>query len=259
MPSGPKKIIEEINQAKHSQQPVEQIQSVLVEIVVAQPSSIPWARGDLVHERHEQRAEEKPKWVRTVRHGCQKGLHASQRLLVEEFDQPHRRKHLRDPEDYELRSDPKDGRRRLWFPSLLLDQGGRNHGEGSREEADPDPLQGGDSYVIAGEFPGDWDEECLVERNQDDEDDVGDGLQWGWGDLKGGQLGVHGASLLDRESLELGEDGVEDDGAGKDRDHWEDHLHLLDFCHGAQSPWTLYFVGPVLGFDAGIFQEPKIM
>lgn len=126
------------------------------------------------------------------------------------------------------------------FSSLRFHQRGRNHGEGGGEEAGADSLERGDAGVLACDPAGDGDEESFVERDDEDENEVRDGLEGCWRDLEGGgETSVHGGSLLDGEGLELSKNCVEDDGAGEYGDDGDEDLHLLHLRYSAEPPWTL--------------------
>lgn len=86
----------------------------------------------------------------------------------------------------------------------MLDNCGGDHGESGNEEAGANALERGDSGVGVGEAAGEGDEGGLVERDEEDEDYVRDGLEGSRGDLERvGEECVHGGSLLDRECLKL--------------------------------------------------------
>lgn len=260
-PARPEEVVEEVEEAENRQQPVEEVEPVLVEIVVPQPPAAVARRRHLVHQRDQHRAQVEPEGVRAVGDGGQECLHPPEWLLVEELDQPDGREHLRQPEDEELRGDPEDGedlaRPNGGIAPLPLHEGGGDHGEGGEEEAKPNAAQGGDARLVAGEAAGEGDEEAVVEWDEEDEEEVRDGLKWGRGDGEGvGEVGVHGAALLDGEGLELGQDGVEDDGAGEDGDDWDEALDLLHLGHRAQPPRALLCFRLILRLDACLVQEP---
>lgn len=80
----------------------------------------------------------------------------------------------------------------------MFRDGGGDHGEGGGEEAEADAVERGDAGVVAGEFPGEGDEDGVVERDDEDEHHVWDGLQGSRWDFEGfGEVCVHGGSLLD--------------------------------------------------------------
>jgi hypothetical protein len=268
VPPRPEEVVEEVEEAERGEEPVEEIEPVLVEVIVGEPAAGSAAAGHPVHQRHEHRAEVEAEGVGAVGHGGEEGLHAGERLVVEELDEPHGGEHLRQPEHQELRPDPEDGQEaavghRGGAPGGL-DQRRGDHGEGDDEEAHADALERGDPRFDAGEAAHGRHEGGLVGRDERDEHEVGDGLQRGGGHVEGGgEARVHGAALLHREGLQLRQDGVEDDGAREDGHHAQQHLHLLHLRRRAQPPRALlpgrYPTGAVLRLHARLVQEPLIV
>lgn len=251
IPPRPKQIVEEVDEAQSCKHPIEQIQPILIQIVIAQPPRRP------VHDRHEHRADEEPERVGAVGDGRERSMHPSQRLLVEELDQPHRREHLRHPEYQELGRDPEDWQRSYGSgPPLPLHQRGGDHGEGGGEEAGPDAAEGADAGGVARESTGEGDEEGVVEGDDEDEHEVRDGLEGGGRDVEGfGEVSVHGGALLDWEGLELGEDGVEDYGACEYWHDWDQYFHLLHLFHCAEGPSAFFLAVFALQLDTCLVQE----
>ena len=227
VPPRPEEVVEEVEEAEPGEEPVEEVEPVLVEVVVAEPAAAAGdiAGGDLVDERDEEGAEVEAEGVGAVGHGGEEGLHAGERLLVEEFDEPHGGEHLGHAEHQELRRDPEDGEEPGVAAAVRLDERGGDHGEGDGEEADHDPLERGDAGVTARGAARGRHEARLVRRHERDEDEVGDGLQRRRRDVEAGgaaaaaDAGVHGGALLHGERLQLRQDGVEDDGAREDGHH----------------------------------------
>lgn len=67
------------------------------------------------------------------------------------------------------------------FSPVALHQGGRHHGEGGDEEAGPDAVERGYAGRVAGEATGKGDENGVVKWDQEEEEEVRDGLEGGWG------------------------------------------------------------------------------
>ena len=272
VPPCPEEIVEEVEDAERRKEPVEEVEPVLVEVVVGKPAAAAiacrggGATGDPVDERHEHGAEVEAEGVGAVGHGGQEGLHAGERLLVEELDEPDGGEHLREPEHQELRRYPEDGEE----PSAVrgvaapgLDERGGDHGEGDGEEADADALERGDPRGDAREAAHGGDEGGLVRRDERHEHDVGDRLQRRRRDVEagGGEPGVHGAALLHGEGLQLRQNGVEHDGAREDGHHAQQQLHLLHLRRRAQTPRAFLRprrrpAGAVRRLHAGLVQEP---
>ena len=66
---------------------------------------------------------------------------------------------------------------------------------------------------------------------------------------------VHGASLLNRKSLQLCKYAVHDDGASENWDDSYDKLHLFYLCHCAQLPGASIFI---LINNGSFVQEPIV-
>jgi hypothetical protein len=272
VPPRPEEVVEEVEDAEPGEEPVEEVEPVPVEVVVGKPAAVAagaGGAGDPVDERHEHGAEVEAEGVGAVGHGGEEGLHAGERLLVEELDEPHGGEHLGEPEHEELRRDPENGQepaavgRGVAAPGL--DERGCDHGEGDGEETHADALERRDPRGDAREAAHGGHEGGLVGRDQRDEHEVGDRLQRGRRDVEGGgEAGVHGAALLHGEGLQLRQDGVEDDGAREDGDHAQQHLHLLHLRRRAQAPRALLprrrrpAAGAVLRLHACLVQEPDL-
>nr|GMC78628.1 Os04g0441700 [Ipomoea batatas] len=146
-------------------------------------------RSDLIDKRDQHRAKVKPEGVRAVSYGGRESLHAFQWLFIEKFNEAYGGEHFGDSEDDVLRRDPEDGDNFAGFHGggspLVLHGGGGDHGERGGEEAEADALQRRDAVGLAGEAAGEGDEEGVVERDEEDEDDVRDGLERCGRDLEG--------------------------------------------------------------------------
>ncbi|GER38945.1 ATP-binding cassette sub-family B member 9, partial [Striga asiatica] len=215
VPPRPEYIVKEIRETQNRQHPIEQIQSVLIQIE---------------SER-----------VRTIGDSCQECLHASQRLLVEKLDQPDCSKHLRNPEYQKLRHSLVRLDCRL--APLILHKSRRDHGEGGQDKASANPVEWGQTRVMARDAAGKGYKEGVVQWDDEDEHEVRDGLEGGRGNVEGfGDAG-----------LELSQYGVEHDCASEYGHDQDEYLDSLDLGHGAKCPRALSLVGRSL--DTGLVQE----
>lgn len=186
-PTSPKEVMKEVDNAKKSKQPIEQIKPIFVEISVTKPPTIRRRSCELIHKRNQHRTEIEPKGIRAISDGSKERLHAAhERLLVEEFNESNCGEHLREAKDEELRCDVEDGegfrirvRVRGNVSSFGLDEGGDHHGEGGGEEAGTDATEGGDAGLVTSETTGEGEDEVVVEGDDEEEHHVRDGLEGG--------------------------------------------------------------------------------
>lgn len=61
----------------------------------------------------------------------------------------------------------------------------------------------GDASFSAGEGSSEGDDEMVVERGKDDDEEDGEDWEGGWGDFEGGDFGVHCGGLFYGECGEL--------------------------------------------------------
>ncbi|KAJ6847318.1 protein NRT1/ PTR FAMILY 4.3-like [Iris pallida] len=245
VPPGAQNIHPKVDTAQRSEEPVEEVQPVLVEVQPVQPPLpvAPQLRRHGVDHLHEYGAEEVAEGEGEEGEGGGQRAHARGRLRVEELRQAHEGEHVGHAEDAVLEGEPEEayllpGVAVERVPPLDLDRGGDGHGHDGEHEADRDPLELGDARGVAGEAAGEGDEGELVDGEEEGHEEEGDDGDGGGRDGEGAELAVHDAPLLHREGLQLGDAGVHEDGAGEDGEHPDQDLHLLHLCHGADLPWV---------------------
>nr|GMD47380.1 hypothetical protein Iba_chr10eCG12390 [Ipomoea batatas] len=132
-----------IDGTKNGQEPVEEVEFVLVQIIALKPPSVggPHFPGDGIDDVNKHAAQEIPK-----------GEGDPNAVLEAE------------PQDVDGVQRVPQG---VAFP-LDLHQGGDGHGHDGEDEADAHALELGDAGGVVGEGAGEWDEDAVVERDEEE-------------------------------------------------------------------------------------------
>nr|GMD42325.1 Integrase, catalytic core [Ipomoea batatas] len=170
-----------IDGTKNCQEPVEEVEFVLVQIIALKPPSVggPHFPGDGIDDVNKHAAQEIPKGEGDPSERSGERSHPRGGFFVEEFKQANQGEHVGDPKDAVLEAEPQDvdGVQRVpqgvAFP-LDLHQGGDGHGHDGEDEADAHALELGDAGGVVGEGAGEWDEDAVVERDEEGHEEEGD-------------------------------------------------------------------------------------
>lgn len=87
--------------------------------------------------------------------------------------------------------------------TLGLDEGSDGHGEDGEKEADANALEVGDAGLGASKGSSEGEDEVVVERGKDDDEEDREDWERGWWEFERGDFGVHCRGLFDGESGEL--------------------------------------------------------
>jgi hypothetical protein len=237
---GGERVEDEVDGADHGEQPVEVIESAVIE-VVREPSPVTAVARDLIDDGDEQRAEEEADRAGAEEEPRAHGLHALGALAQEEGELAHVREGLAGAYEHELRHEQEhgDGDAALGGGlAVALDDRGHGHAGDGEEEADEDPLERGEAVRVAREALDHGREEAVVdghgEEDGADEED-GEGAR-GDEEARAADAAVHELGLRHREGGHLRVDGPEHDGGGPDGQHPHHLLHLLHVRPRAQPP-----------------------
>jgi hypothetical protein len=261
VPPGGDEVDEHVEEADGGEQPVEVVESALVEVVGDPRVAV---AGDLVHGGDERGADEEAERERAEEEPRAHGLHALGALAEEEVELADVRERLAGADEEELRDEPEDGHgddavgrhvpaaRHAEAPDLGERGGG--HGDDGEREADADALQRGEPVRVAGEAARGGRDDAVVDGDgEQDGADEEDGERAGGDAEAGADAAVHGGGLRHREGGHLRVHRPEHDGGRPDREHPHHRLHLLHVRQRRQAPFAPRRRGALV--DGGVVKE----
>lgn len=213
VPLGNKQIDTEIQQTQSGEEPVEEIQMVPIDVVSKQPATVGSdISSDSVHRLHQDGAEEVAKRHGRPQKAARDRFQILRHLVIEELQQAYVGEHVSYPENEVLKRQPEDAdgerlHQRVCIHHALLSSHAlplhlhhrrHCHGQGGEDEAYPYPLQVCYPGWDACELSYEWDEDPVVDGDDDDQEcDGDDGKGSRWYLEAFGDSFVHGDSLLD--------------------------------------------------------------
>lgn len=203
-----KQVNQEINGVNGSQNPIKIVQLASIKIV-CEPPILLTARGGS-NDVDQGRTQPTSKSNLGQKQSTTNASGPIGGLIVEKLKLSNVRKNLGSSNEKDLRKQPEDthgGGNGVLKAAFVFDESSESHGDDGDEESHAHSLQRSDSSVVSCVAAKHWDDELLVDWDEDEAVEGAEDSHGRWWDFEviGSEAAVHDGGLADEECRHLGE------------------------------------------------------